>query len=257
MSTQAKQRPAALITGSAIRLGKAIALALAEQQYDIALHYHSSEAAAGQTAAEIRALGVACETFQQDLRQAAEFDPFLKRVTDRFPRLAVLVNSASAYESGTIAETAVETFDTQFAVNLRAPFFLMQAFGRYVSEGSMINIIDNKIGFNQFEYAAYLLAKKGLVELTKMAALEFAPHMRVNGVAPGVVLPAKSRSDAYVQWRIEGIPLRMQGETSHITQAILALLNNRFMTGQILTVDGGEMLTNTGRNATQFDPDKV
>lgn len=250
-------RPAALVTGSGIRLGKAIAVALAEAGYDIAVHYNRSAGPAADTVDEIRALGVSAAAFQFDLRRAEDSAEFIERVRATFPNLAVLVNSASAYTQATIADTSIDIFDTQLNVNLRAPFFLTQAFAAQVERGSVINIIDNKVGFNQFEYAAYLLAKKTLVEFTRMAAIEFAPDIRVNGVSPGVVLPAGTRSEAYIEWRISGIPLRMQGDPRHITQAILSLLNNGFMTGQILTVDGGESLTNVGQNAAQFDQSQV
>ena len=173
------------------------------------------------------------------------------------PHLRVLVNSASAYTQATIARTTAAIFDEQFNINLRAPFFLTQAFAEQVEQGHVINIIDNKIAFNQYEYAAYLLAKKTLVEFTRMAALEFAPRIAVNGVAPGVVLPAGTRSEEYIAWRIQGIPLRRQGSTEDITGAILYLLGSRFVTGQVLVVDGGESLTNVGQNAAQFDQDKV
>jgi len=250
-------RPVALVTGSAVRLGKALALDLARRGYDIALHYRSSAGPAAAAAAEIESAGARCVPFQADLADAAAIPGLLADVVNTFPGLSLLVNSASAYAQATIADTTPALFDEQFAVNLRAPFFLTQAFAARVDQGHVVNIIDNKIGFNQFEYAAYLLAKKGLVELTRMAALEFAPRIRVNGVAPGVVLPASSRSDEYIQWRIQGIPLRMQGETAHISAAIHALLDNPFMTGQVLVVDGGEALTGVGQNAAQFDQDKV
>lgn len=250
-------RPTALITGGAIRLGKAIALALAEAGYDIALHYNSSVGPAEETADLIRAKGVRCEAFQLDLRDIKTFPSFLSKIKLAFPDLSVLVNSASAYTQANIAHTSADIFDHQFAVNIRAPFFLTQAFAQVCEKGDVINIIDNKIGFNQFKYAAYLLAKKTLVEFTKMAAMEFAPAFKVNGVAPGVVLPATSRSQEYLDWRIEGIPLKMQGETRHITDGILSLLQNSFITGQVLVVDGGESLLHTGRNAGDFDQEKV
>ncbi|MEN0003216.1 MAG: SDR family oxidoreductase [Bacteroidota bacterium] len=250
-------RPAAIITGSAIRLGKAIAVALAKAGYDIALHYNSSAGPAEETAAQIRELGVACKAFQLDLKNAEAFADFMTRVKAHFPRLSVLVNSASAYTQATIKDTTPAVFDAQFSVNIKAPFFMTQAFANVCEKGSVINIIDNKIGFNQFKYAAYLLAKKTLVEFTKMAAVELAPAIRVNAVAPGVVLPASSRSQEYIDWRIQGIPLRMQGETKHITDGILSLLQNEFIAGQVLVVDGGEALTTTGRNAGDFDQSKV
>lgn len=248
---------AALVTGSAIRLGKHIALALAGEGYDIALHYNSSKDKAEATAQEIRQLGVKCETFQFNLKEAENISAFMSHVKVTFPALNILVNSASGYTQATIADTTVDTFDTQFALNLRAPFFLTRAFAKMVDKGHVINIIDNKIGFNQFNYAAYLLSKKAFAEFTRMAALELAPNIRVNGVAPGVVLPAKTRSQEYIDWRIQGIPLRMQGDTGHITQAILSFLQNDFITGQIIVVDGGENISQIGQNAGDFDQSKV
>lgn len=255
--TDPSPRPAALVTGGAVRLGRAIVLALAGAGYDIALHYGRSAEAAEATAAEVRALGVACHLLPADLADVEALPELMRAARAALPNLAALVNSASAYTQAPIAETTATIFDQQFAVNLRAPFFLTQAFAREVGRGHVINIVDNKIAFNQNAYAAYLLAKKTLAEFTRMAALEFAPQIAVNGVAPGVVLPASSRSPEYIAWRVGGIPLRRQGETDDITGAILYLLGSRFVTGQVLLVDGGESLTNTGQNAAQFDPGKV
>lgn len=250
-------RPAALVTGGAIRLGKAIALALAGAGFDIALHYNSSEGAAQETAAEIEALGVRCIPFRADLGEASDFSELMGQVVDAFPRLELLVNSASGYTQATIAESDPAMFDRLFALNLRAPFFLSRAFAQRVASGLIVNIIDNKIGFHQFKYAAYLLTKQGLAEFTRMAALEFAPGIRVNGIAPGVVAPMSSRSDDYLRWRIQGIPLQRKGETHHITKAILHLVENDFINGQVLVVDGGENILHTGRNAGEFDQAKV
>lgn len=256
-SAHPSPRPAVLVTGGAVRLGRAIALALAEAGYDIALHYHSSAGAAEESAVAIRALGVDCDLFPADLGAADDFFGLLDRVVTRFPRLSVLVNSASGYTQQSIAQSEVAEFDRLFAVNLRAPFFLTRAFAARVGQGSVVNIIDNKIGFNQFKYAAYLLTKKGLAEFTRMAALEFAPRIRVNGVAPGVVAPAESRSEEYIRWRVQAIPLQRKGETHHITAALLHLIDNDFINGQVIVVDGGENIANTGRNAGEYDQSKV
>ncbi len=250
-------RPAALITGGAIRLGRSIALALAEQGYDIALHYHSSTGPAEETAAQIRAFGVACRTLRCDLARSADLDGLIADAVAAFPALRVLVNSASGYVQANIGDSRPEDFDQLFAVNLRAPYFLSAAFAARVAQGEIINIIDNKIGFNQFKYAAYLLTKKALADFTRMAALEFAPRIRVNGVAPGVIDPMASRSAEYIQWRIRGIPVQRKGENRHITAALLHLLQNDFVNGQVLAVDGGENIAHTGRNAGDYDPAKV
>ncbi len=247
----------ALVTGGAIRLGRAIALDLAKAGYHIALHYHSSEQAARETREEIRALGVECELFPCDLADTAALDELAAAVKARMPGLDTLVNSASGYVQADIAATREEDFDQLFGVNLKAPFFLTQAFARHAGRGNVVNIVDNKIGFHQFKYAAYLLTKKGLADFTRMAALEFAPAIRVNGVAPGVTLPAGSRSEEYIAWRVQAIPVQRKGETEHITRAVLHLLENDFINGQVLVVDGGENIAGTGRNAGEFDPAKV
>ncbi|MEM9213368.1 MAG: SDR family oxidoreductase [Cyanobacteria bacterium P01_F01_bin.150] len=251
-----KHQKAALVTGSAIRLGKAIAIALAQSGFDIALHYYSSSDKAAETQAEIRAIGVACELFPQDLADASSLETFVGQVKEKMPHLSVLVNSASAYTSGEIESTSVDMFDQQFSINLRAPFFLSKGFAKHCQSGHIINICDNKIAYNQYAYAAYLLSKKALAEFVKIAALEFAPNIRVNGVAPGVVLPADTRSDDYINWRIQGIPLQKQGTTKNITSAVVHLVDNDFMTGQVLMVDGGEAIAHIGRNATQYKADK-
>lgn len=251
------KKQSALITGSAIRLGKHIALALAEQNYDIAIHCNSSLEQAEGTAEEIRSIGRKCAIFQYDLEDVNGMKKLMKRVVSLFPKLDVLINSASAYTPANIKDTTPALFDQQFNVNIRAPFFMTQAFAKVVGSGNVINIIDNKIGFNQYQYAAYLLAKKSLEDFTKMAALEFAPDIRVNGVAPGVVLPASSRSKEYIEWRKKGIPLRKQGSTDHVTQAIISLLDNEFISGQVLVVDGGENIDHVGKNASLYDQAKV
>jgi len=243
---------AALVTGGAVRLGKAIALALAEAGFDIALHYNSSQTPAAQTQTEIRQKQVKCAIFQQNLVDVSGLETLIGRAQEIFPNLRVLINSASGYQAANITDTTPELFAAMTAVNLRAPFFLSQAFAKVVGKGNIINIIDNKIGFNQYHYAAYLLSKKSLAELTRMAAVELAPDIRVNGVAPGVVLPSEKRNKAYVDWRVQGIPLKRHGRADHITQAILHILQNDFLNGQIIVVDGGESLTNVGLNSINY-----
>jgi len=224
--TPSVRAAAALVTGAAVRLGRELALALADAGHDIALHYGSSAEAAEQTCAEIRARGVSCQVLQQDLRAVDGLEGLVARARQELPHLGVLVNSASAYAEGTIGETTPAVFDEQVAVNL----------------------LDNKVAFNQFPYAAYLLAKKALAELTRMAAMELAPRIRVNAIAPGVVLPASSRSPEYLAWRREGIPLRQTGDVARVGEALLFLQRNTFMTGQVLFVDGGESVAHVGRN---------
>ncbi|MEQ9365112.1 MAG: SDR family oxidoreductase [Leptospirales bacterium] len=249
----AAERPAALVTGGAVRLGRAIALGLARDGYDIALHFNSSEQAARRTADEIRAHGVECEAFACDFSDpAADFPGLIARVFQRFSGLSVLVNSASVYDQATLADTDAALLDRQFAVNFRAPLLLTRAYAARIRTGNILNIIDNKIAFHQYQYAAYLLSKKALADLTRIAAAEFAPDIRVNGVAPGVVLPAGERTAEYIRWREQAIPVQRKGEPEEIQQAVRSVLSNGFITGQILFIDGGESLGETGRNAASY-----
>ena len=245
-------RPAALVTGGAIRIGRGLALALAEAGHDIALLYNRSADEAQATAQEIEALGARCHVVQYDLHDAEGMLDMMRSVCRALPNLSVLVNSASGYTPATIVDTEVSVFDDQMQLNLRAPFFLTKAFARVAGSGNIINIIDNKIGYNQYAYAAYLLAKKSLAELTRMAALELSPDIRVNGIAPGVVLPAVTRSAEYIQWRKEGIPVRRTGALSDLTDAMLFLLRSPFVTGQVLVIDGGENIDHQGRHAPGY-----
>lgn len=243
----------ALVTGGAIRLGKVFSKALAEAGYNIAIHYNSSSEAASETAELCRQTGVECEIFQFDFNQADGVGELITRVYKRFPDLNVLINSASVYDQASMMETTEDVLEKQFKVNLMTPYFLTKAFAKQCKTGSVINIIDNKIAFNQYQYSAYLLSKKSLAEFTKLAALELAPAIRVNALAPGVVLPAGERTQDYIDWRVRGIPVQRQGTTENIIQALRYLLDNDFICGQVLTVDGGESLTNTGQNAANYE----
>lgn len=246
---------AALITGGATRLGRYFAEALAEAGYDIALHANRSREEAEEVAQGIRAKGRECTIFPCDFLSdelSAELNGLIQAAKQQFPGLNLLLNSASAYEPAPIGATELVMLETQFRVNMFTPLLLTRYFAEAVKEGQVINIIDNKVAYHQYPYAAYLLSKKSLAEMTRMAALEFAPHIRINGIAPGVVLPASQRTSDYIEWRIEGIPVKRQGDPEHLVQALNYLLNNAFVAGQILFVDGGESNNIEGRHSENY-----
>lgn len=239
---------AALVTGAGTRLGSIFARHLASLGYDVALHCNTSVDGARQLAQEIRSMGRECEVFVQDFSAPFDSDSFINSVLEQFPNLECLINNASAYEAASAQNTSRELLESQFRVNFVTPFLLASSFAKSAQKGEIVNILDNKIAYQQHQYSAYLLSKKALADFTVMAALEFAPKVRVNGIAPGVTLPGESRGDAYVNWRIEGIPLAMKGQDSHLTATLTYLLQNEFLTGQILYVDGGESINLVGRN---------
>lgn len=244
---------AALVTGGATRLGRYFSETLADAGYDIALHVNRSREEAEEVANGIRAKGRKCEIFSCDFL-SDDLSALLQSAKRRFPGLNLLLNSASAYEPAPIAATELAMLETQFRVNMFTPLLLTRHFAEAVQEGQVINIIDNKVAYHQYPYAAYLLSKKSLAEMTRMAALEFAPRIRINGIAPGVVLPASQRTSDYIEWRIEGIPLKRQGDPDHLVQALHYLLNNPFVAGQILFVDGGESINLEGRHSENYTP---
>ena len=248
-------RPIALVTGAGERLGRELTLAAGHLGYDLAIHYNRSSGPAEETIGLAREIGAEARAFQADFSDPNfAADGLLERVAREMGPASLLINSASVYAPGDIRSTSIETLGEQLQVNLAAPFTLIGAFARSRGDehGLVVNILDNKIAFHQYAYAAYLLSKKALADLTVMAALELAPGIRVNGIAPGVVLPAESRSAEYLEWRRQGIPLARQGGPGNIARALQYLVENDFVTGQILTVDGGESVTNTGRHSESF-----
>ncbi len=244
--------PAVLVTGAGTRLGALFARHMASLGYELALHCNTSRDGAERLMQDLQGKGIHCAVFQQDFSLSFDTDALISQIQDRFPNLQCIVNNASAYEAAPSKNTSRELLESQFRVNFVTPFLLAGSFARLIGKGQIINILDNKIAYNQYPYSAYLLSKKSLAEFTRLAALEFAPDIRVNGIAPGVTLPMESRTDAYLKWRIEGIPLEKKGTDAHLSNALSYILQNDFVTGQILFVDGGESINLIGRNAENF-----
>ncbi|MBI5023529.1 MAG: SDR family oxidoreductase [Candidatus Omnitrophica bacterium] len=232
----------ALVTGGAKRIGEAVCRALARSGYSIALHYSTSGVEAEQAAKRIYKEGGVCATFACDLADAHATEDLVPCVLEEFGRLDALVNSASIFEKSTLAEGSLDVWDRHFAVNLKAPYVLMRSFAHYAKQGSIVNILDTHVSRSKTTYAAYLLSKKTLGELTKMAAVEFAPRIRVNAVAPGIILPPASQKSGYLDRLVRQVPLQRKGSVENIAHAVLFLLENDYVTGQVIFEDGGEHL---------------
>ena len=238
-------------------MGRLLARHMASLDYDIAIHCNSSIEGAKSLAEELGKVGCKTSIFQQDFTEPFDTDRFLQDVTTAFPHLECVLNNASAYEAAPSTETDRGLLEAQFRVNFVTPYLLAASFARSMNKGQIINILDNKIAYNQYQYSAYLLSKKALAEHTRLSALEYAPSIRVNGIAPGVTLPGDTRTDDYIRWRLAGIPLQKQGSDQHLKAALTYLLQNDFVTGQVLFVDGGESINQVGRNHESYvDPKK-
>ena len=244
MSEQEQRIPLAVVTGAAHRLGRGIALALAAQGYAIGLHYHRSREQAVQTAAEIEALGVSVHLLRADLRQEGEITSMFQAVA-ALPgvELRVLVNSAGVMDRGDLRDMPVEEWDSALDLNLRAPWLCAREAARLMhSGGSIINITDSGAHRAWTGYPAYTVSKAGLESLTRLLARNLAPAVRVNAVAPGLILRSETVSEEEWERLARRIPLQQPGSLVSITQAVLFLVENEYITGQTIVVDGGYQL---------------
>src|SRR5215207_8281307 len=232
-------RPLALVTGAAHRLGTAFALTLARHGFDIILHYHQSLDEAIQTQSEIESIGRRAILVQADLTDPAQ----IQTLVSHFDSLHVLVNSAAFMPGGNVGALTLENWDQSLDLNLRAPFLLAQEASKKMAEGGLIvNITDIGAQKAWSRYPSYTVSKAALESLTKILARALAPKIRVNAIAPGFVL----QSDIVLaeEWErlINRIPLKRPARTQEIASALEFLVQNEYITGQVITVDGGYSL---------------
>ncbi|MEX0700619.1 MAG: SDR family oxidoreductase [Planctomycetales bacterium] len=235
---------AAIVTGGAVRLGRALAVALAEAGVDVCVHYGRSADAARETVAEIERLGPRAVAVQADLADpAVAARRVVTRAVAELGRIDLLVNSAAIFEPGTLAETTEEQWDRHFAINLKAPFFLAQAFVAALgpqSRGHIVNVADWRGLRHPPGHAAYTLAKSGLIAMTRLLAVELAPRVQVNAIAPGLILPPAGADAAFLAQLAQAVPLRRPGSPADVVAALLYLLRSDFVTGDVLEVTGGQ-----------------
>jgi pteridine reductase len=233
-----------LITGAAKRIGRTIAKYLATLNYSIAIHYHHSYKEAQGLAKEIRDNNGHCEIFNADLANTKAVQQLLPKVTKKFPNLQFLINNASLFKQSDIKTGNLTDFDQHFAINLRAPFILTSQFAKLCVKGSsIINILDTNVSKAKTAHLSYLLTKKSLMDLTRLTAVELAPHIRVNAIAPGLILAPAQKTNDYLNRLAKNIPLERRGEPADIAKAVHFLMENTYITGQTIFVDGGEHLS--------------
>lgn len=233
---------AALITGGGKRLGKAISLSLAERGYDIAIHYNHSDKEAKETADLIREKGREAEIFQSNLSDISQVRSLIPTVFEVFPQCSILVNSASIFENIGFNDVTEEIFERDFNTNFKAPFFLSQDFSKGNDAELIINMLDMRINKIETEHFTYNLTKKALRDFTLMAAKALGPKIRVNGICPGPILPPPDKDIKYLEQIAKDTPLEKPGNPDYIITAVKYLLDNSFVTGQCLFVDGGQHL---------------
>lgn len=226
-----------------MRIGKEISLNLAQKGYDIALHYNSSEKEALETRELVLKTGAGCELFRCDLSSPDDVRELVPKTTESFGGLCVLVNNASVFENVRFRDVTPEFLETDMAVNFKAPFFLSQSFSTETAGGLIVNFLDMRVRKNPVEHFCYNLSKKCLYHLTKMLARELAPDFRVNAVCPGAILAPPGLGEDYLRKMARGAPMKRPGSIEDIINAFNYLLENNYVTGECLFVDGGKSLT--------------
>lgn len=235
----------ALITGGAVRVGRAITLGLADAGLRVVVHYHNSSAPARELVAKIRDGGGEAVALQADLGQHEEVLRLVDQAEEPFGPVDVLVNNASIFPDAGLREVDRALWDRTMAINLEAPFFLTQQLGGRMKErgkGLIVNLGD-LAGLQSWRgYVAHGISKAALLHLTRVAARALAPEVRVNAIAPGTVLPPEEMPDSVVESLAGRAPLQRNGSPEDVVRAVLYLLNAEFVTGETLVVDGGRRL---------------
>jgi NAD(P)-dependent dehydrogenase (short-subunit alcohol dehydrogenase family) len=237
---------AALVTGGARRIGRALALALATEGYAVAIHHHRSGEHAVALVGEIERMGGKAVALAADLADEAAV---VRLLPDAAAALAtpigVLVNNASLFGNDTLATATRESWDGHFAINLRAPFVLIQQFAALLPSdcgGAVVNMLDERVWNLTPYFSSYTLTKSALWTLTRTAALALAPRIRVNGIGPGPALPSPRQSVEQFIERCRAMPLRRGTSPREIAAALRFILAAPAMTGQMIALDGGEHL---------------
>lgn len=234
--------PSVLITGSAKRLGRIIALHLAAKGWQVVVHYHRSIDEANSTVKELSALGIKAVAIQGDL--SGDTSPMIirKAVQELGHPLTALVNNASAFNRDNLNDFSRDSWQRHMDTNLYAPLMLTRAFAEQLpqdAEGAVVNLIDGSEAMCLSpNFLTYSLSKYGLAEATRLLAKDLAPHIRVNGVSPGMTLPKEGEEDMFERL-VAKLPLQRATEPQDIAAATAYLLETKSITGQILALDGG------------------
>lgn len=231
----------ALVTGGGIRVGRALALALASRGTRVAVHYHSSADGARDVARSIEKSGGRAQTFSADLTSIGAPESLVAEVAGAFGRLDILVNSAAVMVRTPFGEVDARRWDDIVALNLRAPFFLAQAAAPHLrkTKGAIVNIADLAAFETWPAFIPHGLTKSGMVHMTKSLARVLAPDVRVNAIAPGTVLLPDDWSEADAEHLNATTPLRREGSPEDVAHALLFLLEADYITGETIIVDGG------------------
>ena len=234
----------ALVTGGADRIGKAVTVHLAQQNYNLVLHYNSSKEKAQELKEELESIyaDITVELLQINFLKDNDFDEIFTELKKKKITIDILVNCASDFIPSGFREKGSELLDKEMTINFKIPYLLTKAFASVYGKGNIINFVDTKVAKNNTVHLDYILSKKLLSDFTKISAVELAPNIRVNAIAPGLILPPEGKDESYLLSLAQHIPLKTIGNLEEILKAVQFILDSNFFTGQILYIDGGEHL---------------
>jgi len=236
---------AALVTGAGKRIGRAIALALAEDGFDVAVHYGQSRAEAEDVVAAIAQRGRRAVALAADLTKEAATAALIPAAAKALGPVTCLVNNASLFERDEALTVTRESWDAHLEINLRAPFVLMQEFARHLpaqQDGAIVNILDERVWSLTPHFVSYTVSKAGLWSLTQVMAMALAPRTRVNAIGPGPTLPSPRQSVEQFARQSASVPLKRGATPEEIGAAVRFILGAAAMTGQMIALDGGQHL---------------
>ena len=235
-----------LITGAARRIGRAIALDMANHGWAIAIHYRRSKPEAEALLNEIRNLGGEAQLFEADLKNFAALDPLVASCVETLGPPLCLINNASEFLLDRVQSTDEATWDTHLDINLKAPVFLSQAMARHLPpgvQGNIINIIDQRVWKLTPDFFSYTISKAGLWTATRTLAQALAPRIRVNAIGPGPVLRSVHQTDQDFAAEQKSTLLNTGPSPEEIAAAVRFIISSPSMTGQMIALDAGQHLT--------------
>lgn len=243
MADTREDKKFALVTGAARRVGKAIALHLADQGYDIGLHFFTSQKEAESTRAEIASLGREAILLKADLRDPAQIEAMFNQLRTEGVDLSLVVNSAAIMPASDLMKITWKDWDEVMNSNLRAVWLICQQAARMMKLGGVIlNISDAGAEQQWTGYGAYVISKNGVNTLTRLLAKQLAPSIRVNGIAPGLLQKPAEMPDAEWQKLAARVPMRSAGDMDSFLATIDLLVENGYITGETITLNGGDSL---------------
>ncbi|HSB79549.1 MAG TPA: SDR family oxidoreductase [Candidatus Methylomirabilis sp.] len=235
----------AVVTGAAKRVGRSIALALAERGAELVIHYRDSEREAQEVLALAKRAGGKPVAVRGDLSIAADAERLIQTAVQAFGRIEILVNSAAIFHRTPFETLTAEEWDRFLNVNLKAPFLLCRQAGEIMlrqGRGKIINLADIAGMKAWAEYIPYSVSKAGMISLTQGLAKALAPSIQVNAIAPGAILLPEGTTPEEREQAIRRVPLKRLGSPEDIARAVIYLIENDFITGEVLTLDGGQHL---------------